>query len=771
MEKKFFNQVIARPWLTLMLLMLAVVAMSSGGRFLTFVGDYRIFFGEDNPQLQEFESMQKVFNKTDSVTFVISPNEGDVFNPQSLTLIKELTDDSWLIPNSTRVDSITNFQHTEAVEDDLWVEDLLLELDMLDAEKVSKIEQVSLSEQLLENRLISLDGRVAVVAATITISEDDMQAEVPKTSQFVRELQAKYQQAYPEHKILLSGMIMMNNSFIEQSQKDMSTLVPLMFLLILVMLAILLRSVLGMLATLVVIVVTIASTMGMAGWMGFALNTVTVNVPTMVMTLAVADCVHVIASMLYEMRQGKTKKEALAFSLKINNRAIFLTSATTAIGFLTLNFSDSPPFQALGTIVAVGVMLAYVYALTILPALLNILPIKQTPSISSRSNYDRLANFVIDSRKWLMPVTLVVIVGFLAMIPRNQLNDVATEYFSKQVDFRQSTDFMEENISGITTISYEIRSGESSGINQPHYMQKVADFSAWLRQQPEIDNVNSISDIMRRLNKNMHGDDPSYYLVPEERELSAQYLLMYEMSLPYGLDLNNQINVDKSATRLTITTKNMGSIGMIALEQRSLDWWQQNAPEYRVIAASPNLMFAHIGERNMPQALKGAFWALVLISVLIGISLRSLRLTFISLLPNLVPAGIGFGIWALIDGNINLGLSIVISVTLGIVVDDTVHFLTKYQYARKQGKSAEDAVRYAFVTVGKALAITTAVLVVGFSVLIGSTFTINSNMGLLTSIIIAVALIIDFLLLPLLLISFDRAKGAENAAALQQKTA
>ncbi|UPW19684.1 MMPL family transporter [Agarivorans sp. TSD2052] len=771
MEQKFFSQVIARPWLTLMLLMLTVMAMASGGRFLTFVGDYRIFFGEDNPQLQEFESMQKVFNKTDSVTFVIAPEQGDVFNHQSLSLIKELTDESWQIPNSTRVDSITNYQHTEAVEDDLWVEDLLLEADMLDPQKIEKIKQVSLNEQLLESRLISLNGQVAVVAATITISEDDMQTEVPKTSQFVRDLQAKYQQAYPQHKILLSGMIMMNNSFIEQSQKDMSTLVPLMFLLILVMLAILLRSVLGMLATLVVIVVTIASTMGMAGWMGFALNTVTVNVPTMVMTLAVADCVHVIASMLYEMRQGKSKNEALAFSLKINNRAIFLTSATTAIGFLTLNFSDSPPFQALGTIVAVGVMLAYVYALTILPALLKILPIKQVANTASRSNYDRLANFVIDSRKWLMPVTIVVIVGFIAMIPRNQLNDVATEYFSKQVDFRQSTDFMEQNISGITTISYEIRSGESSGINEPHYMQKIADFSAWLREQPEIDNVNSISDIMRRLNKNMHADDAVYYLVPEGRELSAQYLLMYEMSLPYGLDLNNQINVDKSATRLTITTKNMGSIGMIALEQRSLAWWQDNAPEYRVIAASPNLMFAHIGERNMPQALKGAFWALVLISVLIGISLRSLRLTFISLLPNLVPAGIGFGIWALIDGNINLGLSIVISVTLGIVVDDTVHFLTKYQYARKQGKSAENAVRYAFVSVGKALAITTAVLVVGFSVLIGSTFTINSNMGLLTSIIIAVALVIDFLLLPLLLITFDRAKGAENAAALQQKTA
>ncbi|MGY5450242.1 efflux RND transporter permease subunit [Agarivorans sp. MS3-6] len=771
MEQKFFSQVIARPWLTLMLLMLTVMAMASGGRFLTFVGDYRIFFGEDNPQLQEFESMQKVFNKTDSVTFVIAPEQGDVFNHQSLSLIKELTDESWQIPNSTRVDSITNYQHTEAVEDDLWVEDLLLEADMLDPQKIEKIKQVSLNEQLLESRLISLNGHVAVVAATITISEDDMQTEVPKTSQFVRDLQAKYQQAYPQHKILLSGMIMMNNSFIEQSQKDMSTLVPLMFLLILVMLAILLRSVLGMLATLVVIVVTIASTMGMAGWMGFALNTVTVNVPTMVMTLAVADCVHVIASMLYEMRQGKSKNEALAFSLKINNRAIFLTSATTAIGFLTLNFSDSPPFQALGTIVAVGVMLAYVYALTILPALLKILPIKQVANTASRSNYDRLANFVIDSRKWLMPVTIVVIVGFIAMIPRNQLNDVATEYFSKQVDFRQSTDFMEQNISGITTISYEIRSGESSGINEPHYMQKIADFSAWLREQPEIDNVNSISDIMRRLNKNMHADDAAYYQVPEGRELSAQYLLMYEMSLPYGLDLNNQINVDKSATRLTITTKNMGSIGMIALEQRSLAWWQDNAPEYRVIAASPNLMFAHIGERNMPQALKGAFWALVLISVLIGISLRSLRLTFISLLPNLVPAGIGFGIWALIDGNINLGLSIVISVTLGIVVDDTVHFLTKYQYARKQGKSAENAVRYAFVSVGKALAITTAVLVVGFSVLIGSTFTINSNMGLLTSIIIAVALVIDFLLLPLLLITFDRAKGAENAAALQQKTA
>ncbi|MDP5040800.1 MAG: MMPL family transporter, partial [Paraglaciecola sp.] len=272
----------------------------------------------------------------------------------------------------------------------------------------------------------------------------------------------------------------------------------------------------------------------------------------------------------------------------------------------------------------------------------------------------------------------------------------------------------------------------------------------------EVDHVSSISDTFKRLNKNMHSDDVDFYALPDDKELAAQYLLLYEMSLPYGLDLNNQMNMDKSATRLVVTLKNIGSKELTGFESRAKTWFDQRAVNLVILSASPGLMFAHIGEANMASMIEGTLVALVLISGLLIFALKSFRLGFISLLPNLLPALIGFGIWGAYSAEINLGLSVVLSMTLGIIVDDTVHFLSKYQHARQAGKNADEAVRYAFATVGKALVITTLVLSLGFSVLMLSPFALNADMGMLTSVIILVALAVDLLFLPAFLLVFDR---------------
>jgi len=285
----------------------------------------------------------------------------------------------------------------------------------------------------------------------------------------------------------------------------------------------------------------------------------------------------------------------------------------------------------------------------------------------------------------------------------------------------------------------------------------VNDFNQWMREQNETDHTNMISDIFLRLNKNMHGDDPTYYKLPESRELAAQYLLLYELSLPYGLDLNNQLDVDKAATRMVVTIKNITSEEYLVLEQKVNNWFSENASQYIANIASPSLMFAHIGQRNIYSMLIGTSLALVLISLLLGIALRSFKYGLISLIPNLVPAGMAFGLWYFIDGEVGLGLSVVVGMTLGIVVDDTVHFLSKYVRARReQNKDATQAVRYAFNSVGRALWITTLVLVAGFMVLAQSSFKLNADMGLLTAITILLALIVDFLFLPPLLMKLDK---------------
>lgn len=675
-----------------------------------------------------------------------------------MSLIQKITVDAWQVPYSSRVDSIANYQHTEAFDDDLLVEDLLYSEYELTPERISKVKSIALSEPVLKSALVSEKGDVTVVNITVQLPEMDKTAEVEEVVSSINAMIDRYQRAYPDVTFHKAGIIAMNHAFMTAAQDDSSTLVPTMLVVILVFLTIMLRSILSVIATLIVIIGSVMATMGISGWAGMFLSTATVNVPTLIMTLAVADCVHVIATMRQSMKNGFTKAQSIERSIALNFVPILITSVTTAIGFLMMNMSDSPVLRDFGNLSALGVMVACFLSVTLLPALLKLLPIhvKMETSQDQKHVMDRLGDFVVSQRRALLPLSVAVIVVCASLIPLNKVNDESVEYFGQRNEFRQAADFMEERISGMTNISIAIKTNESQGIAAPGFLNTIGEFSSWLRDQPETDHVATLADVYKRLNKNMHGDDEAYYSLPQERELAAQYLLLYEMSLPYGLDLNNQINVDKSSIKMVLTVANLGSVELVDLENRIYQWFAEHAPQYQVVASSPSLMFAHIGETNMASMLSTLPITLVLISALLIFALRSVRLGLISLMPNIAPAVIGFGLWALISGEINLGLSVVVTLTLGIVVDDAVHFLSKYQRARREGQTAEQAVRYAFHTVGRALWITTVVLVAGFSVLAMSSFRLNADMGQLSAIVIFIALVVDFLFLPTLLMLFDK---------------
>ncbi|HFQ4857075.1 TPA: RND family transporter [Vibrio vulnificus] len=759
---------------TLIISLIAIVATAMGAKNLYFRGDYNIFFDGSNAQLQAFDEIQTTFAKTDNIALVLAPKSGDVFDQRTLTQIQEMTEQAWQVPYSSRVDSLANYQHTEAVDDDLLVEDLLYQSYPLTAERIAKVRTIAMSEPLLVNALVSEKGDVAVINITMQMPGVDETAEVNEVVAYVEQMLSHYRAQYPDVTIYKAGIIAMNHSFAMAAQNDSATLVPTMLLVILVFLTLMLRSFLSVLATLVVIIGAIVATLGIVGWAGMFLHVASVNVPTLIMTLAVADCVHVIASMRHFMRQGMPKSQAIHRSVTLNFVPIIITSVTTAIGFLMMNMSDSPVLRDFGNLSALGVMIACVLSVSLLPALLNLLPVrfgaKQMGQSSSSDIMDKLADIVVHRRNVLLPLSIVVIAGSAALIPYNKVNDESVKYFDTSSEFRQAADFMEQRISGMTTMSIAIKTHQSQGIASPEFLAVLGEFTHWLREQPETDHVASLSDIYKRLNKNMHGDDNAYYALPAERELAAQYLLLYEMSLPFGLDLNNQVNVDKSSVKLQLTVKNLGSVELVALEERIYQWFASHAPQYQVVASSPSLMFAHIGETNMASMLSTLPITLILISALMIFALRSWRLGMISLVPNIAPAVIGFGLWALISGEINLGLSVVVTLTLGIVVDDAVHFLAKYQHARKAGQNAEQAVRYAFHTVGRALWITTVVLVAGFSVLAMSQFRLNSDMGQLSAIVIFVALVIDFVLLPSLLMRFDTAEYAQPDTSQEPNT-
>jgi len=345
----------------------------------------------------------------------------------------------------------------------------------------------------------------------------------------------------------------------------------------------------------------------------------------------------------------------------------------------------------------------------------------------------------------------------ISFVPKNELNDDFVKYFSTKIEFRRDADFASKNLSGLYLIDYSLESGIDGGVSDPEFQRNLEKFADWYLAQPEVIHVNVLSDTFKRLNRSMHGDDQSRYRLPERRDLAAQYLLLYEMSLPYGLDLNNQINIDKSATRMTVMLHNMTTKTVLALESRAQQWLRDNVQaSMQNDGASPTIMFSNIGERNIKSRLFGTTIALILISIILIFALRSLKIGLLSLIPNLIPAALAFGLWGIMVGQIGLALSIVTGMTLGIVVDDTVHFLSKYLRARREkGLDAQDAVRYAFNTVGLVLVVTSIVLISGFFVLSFSAFQLNSNMAIMTAVTIVFAIVADFLLLPPLLMAVD----------------
>ena len=755
MLNKYADWIVRWPWLIIVVTVALVATAAYGVRYVQFKNDYRMFFSEDNPQLRAFEALEKTYTRDDNILVVVTPQDGNVFTVKNLAIAEYITQRLWRTPYATRVDSITNFQHSTAQGDDLFVGDLVHRADRLSPTELVRIQQVAVNSPLLRNRLVSPDGRVMGFNLIVRRPGKDQNAETKDAVTFVRELVSEVQRAHPEISFHLTGALMIDTAFAESSERDAKTLTPTMLTIIVVGLWWFLRSFIGMAAAATMMTLSVISAIGLAGWLGIVFSPSSIPAPTILLTLAVADSVHILTGYYAGLNRGLPQPAAMKESLQANFKAIFFTNLTTAVGFWSMNYSDAPPFRDLGNITAMGVGAAYLLTISFLPALMMVLPATRghvAPTVGT--TFIGLAGLIAKYRYILAVIVPVVVGVVLACIPLNRLDDLYVRYFDESIAFRSDTDYITKNLTGMYNIDYSVEQGEQGGLNEPAFLQQVERFAQWYREQPEVLHVYVLNDILKRLNQNMHGDDPAWYRLPESRELAAQYMLLFEMSLPYGLDLSNRVNVSKSATRMTVTLRSLTSQQIIDLETRAQGWLAGNAPLIkRADGTGTTVLFAHIGQRNIVSMISGELMSTVIVSLIMILVLRSVSLGLLSLVPNLLPAGMAFGIWGVMVGQVGMASSVVAAMTLGILVDDTVHFLSKYQHARREKHlEPQEALSYAFVTVGHALWVTSAVLIAGFSLLTLSPFRINYETGLLTSIIFALGLFAEFLLLPLIIL-------------------
>jgi predicted RND superfamily exporter protein len=367
-----------------------------------------------------------------------------------------------------------------------------------------------------------------------------------------------------------------------------------------------------------------------------------------------------------------------------------------------------------------------------------------------------LANFVTQHHNRIFWASLILILVTISFVPRMELNDDPTNYFSSAVPLTRAIDVVEDKLSGTQSLHYSIDAGQAQGVVNPQYLNEVAKFVDWLRTQPEVANVEAFTDTLKRLNQVLHDDNPAWHRLPDSRAMASQYLLLYEISVPYGLDVTHQVNSNKSALKVSVVLKNQKSLGLIAFEERVRQWMETNTPQIVTRGAGQSISFAHIGLRNIDSMLSGSLFAIVVISLCMIVAFRSVKYGMLSFLPNLFPALVILGIWSAVAGEVNIAASVVFSLTLGIVVDDSTHFLVRYREARSlKNLSAVQAIHYTFTTVGSALVSTSIVLGAGFLILANSDFAVNSTSGLLVALTIAVAIVLDLLFLPALLIKFD----------------
>jgi len=791
-------------WLVLLLTIALAIVTSSGMQHASFNNDYRVFFSKDNPQLKAYDALQKKYTKDDNVYIIIEPKKGKVFQKEVLLAVEELVEAAWQTPYSSRVDAITNYQFTKAEGDNMFVEDLLSDVGQKSTEDIANAKRNALSDPILMHRLINEDASLTGVNIVIKKPEADEYLKIQadkkheadslgltvttfpdietEVAAFVRNEVKLIEEKYPNVNTHLSGVLMLSNAFAEAANTDVSTLIPGMYMVIIFTLILLvlmytgfLSGILGKLksilsavnitiATVLVLIFSILGGVGIMSYLGLQLTAISVSAPTMILTLAVADSIHLLITVLQTMRNGLSKIGAIRESLRINFVPVFITSATTVLGFLTMNFSDAPPYQDLGNIAAIGVGLAFLYSVTLFPIVLSFLPLwvkeKSGEEKASGGFLERLAETVILRKRAMLLASVAVIGCMIFFATRNQMNEQFVEYFDDRIEFRKDTDFMAENLTGIYTVEFSVGASEKGGISNPKYLQTLQEFEEWFEKDEKVVHVNSYTDVARKVNMSMHGDDPAEYKLPDNREEAAQYLLLYEMSLPFGLDLNNQINVDKSESRFIVTLENVTANEMIAFSENGEQWLNDHEIKGESnIGISTSIMFAHLTQRQIKSMSQGGLWAILLISIVLMIAFRSFKFGAMSILPNILPIAAAFGIWFFINGQITSGLAIVFSVTIGIVVDDTVHLFSKYLRARRElGKSPEEAIKYAFKTVGVAIITTTLVLSAGFFILAQSAFAMNSGMALLTAITIIIALIIDLLFLPALILLIDKTK-------------
>ena len=755
----FAEKIIQYRYLSILFCLVLLVASFRGVGGIAFSPDMEQFFPEDYPISENHAHIEDTFYSSDSVIIAIGVDEGTVFNPRILNLIEEITDKAWSTPHSIRVDSLSNFSFVRAEIDDLVVEPFIEESLEWDQKKINERSALIEKEEQAYGTILSKDKKTTFINISIDAPRDDVEKEYAESMEHIFAFMDPLKKEYPEADMRYAGIVYIEYLSPLIVKAEMPVLIPTLLFVILLSLFILLRNVVAVISSLVVIIFSVITAVGILGHFNTTVSQPFLMVPILVATLAVADCVHLF-NVYFQNKLEKNAKDSIIKSLRLNLEPLLLTSLTTSIGFLCLNLAPIPALRVVANGIVIGVIAAFVFSIFFLAPLMSFFNVKASSQIENQTKLSkRVGQFSLKNRKkiiWLVPLFSAFLMSF---IPLNETKDNPMEFYSERfTSVAEDTKWLAKRLGGTFLVTYEYVSEDL--VSDPEYLRQLDEFTTWLENQDEVLSVNSLSKIVKNLNRTLNGNDQSWYVIPEDSELIAQYLFFYEMSLPFGLDLTSTINQERTSTKVTVSLKEIDSKAFIEFYDRVDDYASLSIVSGNLSGGGgTRSVMAFMGMLLAEQLMYALIIGFIVITLAIALFYKSLSAGLITAIPNILPIGVAFGIWGIFSSNVSMLVSLGIGCTLGIVVDFSVHFLSKYLYARRSlSLSAEESVLYAFETVGFPLTIMTVSLCMGFAVLFLASFMPLRGFAGITMISFVAALIIDLLLFPAVLIAWDGKK-------------
>lgn len=751
------------------------------------------FLQEDDPFRVGYNAFRFQFGRDDRI-IVIVDSESTIFTQEFLEKLKQLhTRLENQIPKLQQVDSLINARSTRGENDELIVNDFLEDWPQNEQE-LEILKERALNNKTYINQFLSRDGRYAMLLIEndaytsegqteagmddlLTGFDEDINytadnhppflsgAENTAIVKAVEDTIAEFDSA--GFRVNTSGTPHMVDALTRILMSDMQKFMLLSMAMIAILLWLVFRRIVMIFMPLAVSLISVAGTVGSMSMLNIPMTSAAQIMPSFVLTVGVSNAVHLFAIYFQRRKLMESKRDALAHTLGHTGLAILMTSLTTIVGLLSFYSSSVKPVADFGVITALGVFNALLASLILLPALIAWLPLQSNNELEDHSA--ALSQRIMMScgrhavhHPWKVVIifsALMIIALVVAAQMRFSHNPI--KWFPEDDPFRVTTELANEKLGGGIALELAIDTGRENGLKDPELLKRIDNIQQYAlahkHGEIEVKNVVSIVDIVKEIHQALNNNDPAFYRIPDDPQLLAQEILLFENS--GADDLEQLVDANFSKTHIAMSVPFMDSVHYPALEASIL----QQAKEQLEGKAHYELtgLLAMMGEtfnKLLPSLVQSYLVSFILITLMMMLFVESLRLGLLSMVPNISPVIMTLALMVIMDFPLDAFTLLIGAIGLGLAVDDTLHFMNAYQRALRDGANAEQAVYRALSTAGEAMLFTSVILSAAFWIYGFATMTNLQNFGILTAFCISVAFIADALLTPAVMYLYARRK-------------